>query len=146
MFQRLHEWDPATDRSLVMKIEAALVGEHEKARTILCDKLLVRRNDVLTVAEGALHNSACRIDPADQLEDDLDGWIVHDRIEVSRETVGWQSPRLGRVFDPNSNELDWPADLARDGLAVVDQHPVCAGSNSAEPKQSDTYRAGRRDR
>ena len=88
--QRPHERDAAGDRGLEEQVDAVVVGGVEQLDADVGQQLLVGGDDRLAGGQRRGDQLACRLDAADDLDDDVDGGIGDDVVGVAGEHAGRQ--------------------------------------------------------
>ena len=119
--QRPEQRDAAADRRLEEEVDAVGLGRLEQLPAEVGQQLLVGRDDRLAGGERGEDERAGRFDAADDLDDEVDGRVVHDLVGVMGETVGGEVDVaiLGQVADGDLGHLDLDAGPGLDGVGVA---------------------------
>ena len=121
---------------------ARRAGRAEDLVAVQGDEGLVRGDHVLALPDGAQHEVARRAGAPDELDDHVDGGVVHHRPGVAGEIdpAHVALARAAGIAHGGPRHLDAPPGAARDLVRVAAKHVDGAAPDRAEPEHPDAYR------
>ena len=113
----------AADSSFEEEVDPGGIGGLEQVRSDVGEQLLVRGDDRLAPLDGLEDQSPCRLDAADELDDEVDVRVSHHRRRIVGEQRGVDSGTRPRgVSDRHAHDLERdPRPLRDRGRALFDQ-------------------------
>jgi hypothetical protein len=145
--QRLDDRDAATDRALERDHHALRVRGGEDLVAVAREQRLVCGNHMLAVGNRLQDERPRRLDPADELNDDVDVGMREDRRRIARHAhTGGASHELARSLRRLVGDLrdaDRPPGTPRDLLGVARKHGPRPEPDRADPEQADLERLDR---
>ena len=135
--QRAQQRDGAGDAGLVVEVGAGRVGRGVQLRTVLGEQGLVRGDHRGAAAQGPAQQRPGRLDPAHDLDDDVDVRPVDQAVEVLGEQLGGQArPALrAGVADADPDQLDRRADPGGEVLGLGEEQPDHLRADDAAAQQ-----------
>ncbi len=139
--QRAHERDPARDRRLEEQVDSRGLGRLEELLAEVGEQLLVRGDHGLPDCQRLDDELAGRLDPADDLDDDVDVLVVDDRVGVVGEDArGQRDVALARqVPHRDAVDLQPHPGAGLDRVAVVRDQAHQRGAHVPAAEQPDPY-------
>ena len=143
--QRADERDAAGDRGLEQQVDAGVVGRGVELGADVGEQLLVRRDDGLALRERGGDELAGRLDPADDLDDEVDRRVVDHAVRVPGEHAVARSTSRSRLRLRTATARDLQAHAGAGErsrrLAALDQLHE-RGADVAAPEQTDPHELG----
>src|SRR5262249_2968746 len=114
-------------------------GSIEELWTVLGQKQLVGRNDILTTFEELQRDGPGRLDAANEHRGQLDLWIFEHPRQLARQNALWKLiiPWLFDVADDHRLDPQRAAGVASRAVAVINQEPGDARTHGPHADQSD---------
>ena len=139
--QRANERDAAGDGRLEEKIDARAFGRLEELLAGVGEELLVGRHDGLPGLERLGDERACRLDPADHLDDDVDVGVGDDGLAVLREPVRRERhvSLAARVAHGDTGHFEVHARALLDQLGVLLQQTNQRRADVPAAEQADPH-------
>ncbi len=145
--QRPDERDATRHGCLEQQVDAGLLGGREQVRADVGQQLLVAGDHRLARLERGEHQLACRLDAADDLDDDVDLGVDHDPGGVEREHVLGQLDRtlLGQAPHRHTGHLEEHPGAGGDGVAAAVDEIDQRRADVAAAQQTDADAFGSHD-
>ena len=143
MLQRADDGNATANAGTIVNVDIVFFGKREDLVTGRCDKRLVGRDDALAVAQRVAHDVMSCAHAANKLDDQVDGRIGHDFVEVGGEQVLDAVSASGVGFArTDARKLDVHAVMALEVIAMVGKDVQAAAANGAGSHKSDPDRHG----
>ena len=139
VFHRLNDGDAARHAALELKVQIAPRRLLHQLKALLGDHLLVGRDDLLAVLQGALNELMGRVNAADQFAHDVNVGIVQNLIRVRGQQGAGHLHGAGLANIAHGDLLDdkRQADFALDVAPIAFQQGHRSGADHAQAQDAD---------